>query len=282
MLIHGTIIVLTIATGLAILSIINVAIWLYALYSIRSSIKCLVRLGNNHLRKHVGTRISVIIPVRNEEETIPLLLKSLIDQKGSGSMEIIVVDDNSTDNTANIVKEYMQKYKNIKYIKINKIPHGWMPKPYLYHIGYRSSSGDILFFIDGDTWIKSSNLLLKLMNIVLRTNGIVSLLPIFICRTVRCKLMETLLTTFSHAFMGFDKVYDKNKKLAWYYGCCWAIKKKLYEKLGTHEIVKDSIVEDRDFAEHVKSSGYDIKIIHTPGHIAVSYTHLTLPTTERV
>ncbi len=267
MLLQETSVALVIAFGLAILSIANMIIWLYALYSIKLSIKCLFKLEDDYLVKSEQSCISVIIPTRNEEETIPLLLKSLINQKGYESMEIVIVDDDSTDNTADIVKEYMRKYQNIKYIRVDKIPHGWMPKPYLYYIGYRSSSGNVLFFIDGDTWIKSNDLLLKVMNAILQANGIVSLLPTFMCRTIRCKLVETLLTTFSHAFMGFNRVYNKNKKLAWYYGCCWGIKKEVYEELGTHEVVKDSIVEDRDFAEHVKRNGYDIRIIHTSGDV---------------
>ena len=285
MLLQEASVALIIAFGLEILSIINMIIWLYALYSIKSSIKCLFKLEDNCHGKNEGSHVSVIIPVRNEEETIPLLLKSLTNQKECESMEIIVVDDNSTDNTANVVKEYMKKYKNIKYIRVDKIPHGWMPKPYLYYTGYRSSNGDVLFFIDGDTWIKSKDLLLRVTNTILQTNGIVSLFPIFMCRTIRCKLVETLLTTFSHAFMGFNRVYNKNKKLAWYYGCCWGIKKKLYEELGTHKVVKDSIVEDRDFAEHVKRNGYDIKIIHTSGNVITKWydeIHDTIDVLARV
>lgn len=260
-----------VAIGLAIISMVNIAIWLHALYSIRSSIKCMVRLKNTHSRRHGKRSISIIIPARNEEETLPLLLKSLINQEELGFTEIIVVDDNSTDNTANIVKEYMRKYENIKYIKINKIPCGWAVKPYLYYIGYKYSSGDILFFIDGDTWITSSNLLSKIVDAVLETNGIVSLSPIFMCKTIRCKLVETLLTTFSHAYMGFNKVYDRNNKLAWYYGCCWAIKREIYEELGSHKIVKESIVEDRDFAEYAKRNGYTIKIIYTHGYVVTKW-----------
>jgi len=260
-----------VAFSLEILSIINIIAWLYALYSIKSSIKCLFKLEDNYPKTNEELRASVIIPVRNEEEIISLLLKSLTNQKGIKSLEIIIVDDNSTDNTASIVKEYMKKYKSIKYIRVNKIPSGWMPKPYLYYTGYNLANGDVLFFIDGDTWIKSKDLLLKVANIILETNGVVSLVPIFMCKTIRCKLIETLLTTFSHAFMGFNRVYNKNDKLAWYYGCCWGIKKKLYEKLGTHKIVRDSIVEDRDFAEHVKRNGFDIRIIHASGNVITKW-----------
>ncbi len=264
-------VVLVITIILSILSIANAVVWIYAFRSIRSSLRKLTRLGSGEHGRRSRVNVSVIIPVRNEEETISRLLNSLLDQVGIDSMEIIVVDDGSTDRTAAIVREFMGKSDRIRYVRIDEIPRGWAPKPYLYYTGYGLSCGEVLFFIDGDTWIKTQDLLSRVTELAMKTNGIVSLLPRFSCRTVRCRIIETLLTTFSHAFLGFDKVFDRGKRFAWYYGCCWAIRRDLYEELGTHKVVRESIVEDKDFAEYIKSRGYEIKVAYTPMYVETKW-----------
>ena len=61
-------------------------------------------------------KISVIVPVYNVEQYIRKCLDSLVNQTLQ-DIEIIVVDDGSTDSSASIIKEYCEKHKNIKYYK---------------------------------------------------------------------------------------------------------------------------------------------------------------------
>ncbi len=202
--------------------------------------------------------VSVIIPFRNE----PLLTKSLYSvfrQKTRFYREIIIVDDNS--DLENVV-ETIPRSKEIAYIRLHGLPRNWSPKTYSCYTGYRCSVGEVLLFLDADTWFTGDSVLEKLYSYVLEVNGIVSLLPRFVCNTIRCKIVETLLTTFSHSFLGFDKVVDQGKKLSWFYGCCWAIRRDVYEKLGTHSIVKNSVVEDRDFSEIAKSRRIPVKVVY--------------------
>lgn len=60
--------------------------------------------------KSTNPSISVVIPTYNSAETLELTLKSLIKQKYRGELEIIIVDDNSTDNTSEIIKKYGAKH----------------------------------------------------------------------------------------------------------------------------------------------------------------------------
>lgn len=65
-------------------------------------------------------RLSVIIPALNEEKYLPLLLKSLNKQKFKGSLQIIIVDGYSVDNTVKIAREFRKCFKDFKVIKANR------------------------------------------------------------------------------------------------------------------------------------------------------------------
>ena len=84
-----------------------------------------VSLNRHHLRKFKpkelikdGPLISVVVPARNEEHNLPRLLDSLINQSYR-NIEIIIADDQSTDRTPEIIKEYMAKDSRIRMISID-------------------------------------------------------------------------------------------------------------------------------------------------------------------
>lgn len=92
--------------------------------------------------------VSVIIPTYNRADKIYNSIYSVINQTYK-TWEIIVIDDNSEDNTEEIIKEFMQRYKNIRYIKLkeNKGPANAR------NIGIDNSKGGYIAFLDSDnTW----------------------------------------------------------------------------------------------------------------------------------
>ncbi|WFO75539.1 glycosyltransferase [Desulfurococcaceae archaeon MEX13E-LK6-19] len=247
----------TIMVIVGILTLIDIIVWIKASSWYTSSLKNISELKT---LRYPG-RISVIIPARNEWVTLRELLDKLLSYiKSRPGIEVMVVDDGSTDETPNAIKQLIRCSMGLlKYIRVNEIPKDWAPKPYLLYTGYLFSSGETLVFIDGDT-IPVDGSIVEYLAANTPPNTIASLAPRFHCRTRVCKIIETVLTTISHAFLGFNRVCDKKHRLAWYYGCCWSINRELYEKLGTHKIVKKSIVEDRDFAEIAKKNGVNIKV----------------------
>lgn len=108
-------------------------------------------------------KLSIVVPVYNVEGYIVDCLNSL-KINGLVSYEIIVVNDGSTDNSLNKIKEFMKanSYLNIKLI--NQANKGLS---YSRNIGLRAATGDYVFFIDSDDWINSdlfSELVLRLDN----------------------------------------------------------------------------------------------------------------------
>ena len=246
---------------LGVLGVLNTIIWFKAY---KWGLKSLQSLGDPSPKPMRGEPlVSIVVPARNEAENISLLLNSILEQD-YGNFEVIVVDDNSSDNTPKIVLEYAKRDRRIKLVRNNQSPPpGWSPKVYALMRGLEHVNPEtrILVFLDADTRLLARNTLRILISNAQSTRGIVSLNPRFKCPTRRCKIAETILTTFAHCFLGFNRVLDEKHKLAWFYGCCWAVSRETYEKLGTHYAVRHSLVEDRDLAERAKSMRIPLMVI---------------------
>lgn len=113
----------------------------------------------NRLRTCVGARgpgiprsVSVIIPARNEEHNLPNLLRSLASQPVK-PCETIVVDDGSTDRTAELARQL-----GAKVIPSQPLPDGWRGKTWACHQGAQAATRDLLLFVDADTWFEPEGL----------------------------------------------------------------------------------------------------------------------------
>lgn len=93
-------------------------------------------------------KISVILPIFNVEDCLDTAMDSLINQSiGFENIEVIMVDDCSTDNTPNIIKKYTEKYDNCKSIFLEE-NSGSAGKPR--NTGIKQASADYLMFMDPD------------------------------------------------------------------------------------------------------------------------------------
>ena len=104
---------------------------------------CRVSAVSGERKGEDDPRISIVVPARNEERNIGRLLDSL---KESGVHEIIVVDDQSEDGTAEVAAG-----RGAHVISGEALPEGWLGKPWACHQGARIATGDWLLFLDADT-----------------------------------------------------------------------------------------------------------------------------------
>lgn len=92
--------------------------------------------------------ISVIIPVYNGEKYLNKCLNSVINQTMFKKMQIIVVNDGSTDNTLCILREYEKQYDNMTIIDI---PNGGVSNAR--NVGIKNALGEYVTFVDADDWV---------------------------------------------------------------------------------------------------------------------------------
>lgn len=94
--------------------------------------------------------VSVIVAVRNGDLSLPILLNDLTSQTYSGKMEFIIIDDNSTDGTAKIIKDFSEKDSRVKYVVSSSGDSALAHKKRALDAGIQYSTGEILFFTDVD------------------------------------------------------------------------------------------------------------------------------------
>ncbi len=100
--------------------------------------------------KHERPLVSIAIPARNEEHFIEACVSSLIVQRYE-NIEILILDDNSTDNTAEKVRKLQEKDTRVRIIKGKPLKKGWRGKLYAMQQLYENSKGEYILFTDADT-----------------------------------------------------------------------------------------------------------------------------------
>ena len=102
----------------------------------------------------MGYKISIIVPVYNVEKYLRNTLSSIISQSiGFENLEVILIDDNSSDSSAQIIKEYADKYSNIKGIYFDK-GTGFPGKPR--NVGLKYATADYIMYLDSDDWFEEN------------------------------------------------------------------------------------------------------------------------------
>jgi len=104
---------------------------------------------DNIVNTYQGKLVTIVVPMYNAESYIEICLRSLIEQTYK-NIEIIVVDDGSTDNSRNICKDFANLDLRIKILHQNN--HG---VSYARNVGIAHSLGEFITFADADDWLES-------------------------------------------------------------------------------------------------------------------------------
>jgi len=234
--------------------------WIFLIKSMLKSFKETPYLERFEKIKHDYPKVSVILPARNEEDFLAKCLDTLVDQDYP-NYEIIVIDDSSQDSTGNIIIEYANKYSKIIPVSAKPKPEGWMGKNWACVEGYKKSTGDLLLFTDADT--KHSKNVITLVVDHLESNKLEALtvIPRLVTLDFWTNITLPMISTFLHTRFSAIRVNDPTKKTGYFFGSFFIINKKTYEKIGTHEGVKQEIIEDGALGKKVKENGHKMKMV---------------------
>jgi glycosyltransferase involved in cell wall biosynthesis len=98
-------------------------------------------------------RCSVVLAARDEEARIESTVRRLLAQSGV-QMEVIVVDDRSTDRTGEILQRLSTEDARVRLKRVDVLPEGWLGKSHACHVGASKAAGDWILFTDADCWLK--------------------------------------------------------------------------------------------------------------------------------
>jgi len=199
---------------------------------------------NQHRAPESYPRVSVIIPARNEENSLPVLLASLRNQDFVPD-EIIVVVGQSEDRTRQVADA-----KEVTVFDSEPLPEGWIGKPWACYQGARLAAGDVLIFLDADTCLEQGGLR-NIVDTYLERGGVVSIQPYH--RTVGLyEQLSAFFNTIMLAAMGAFTVLGRRIKPIGLFGPCVVVSKDSYLASGGHVTVKGEVVEDLALGESLK------------------------------
>jgi len=199
---------------------------------------------------------SVIVPARNEEAVIAACVESLIRQEEI--TEIVVVNDQSTDKTAEIVRHLAAKYPRVKMMDVAQLPAGWVGKNYAVWLGAREAKGDWLLFTDADA-VHEKHAAARAMEIAEeRGAALVSFSPEQIMETWYEKALIPYVYCRLAKRFSYKQVNDPEKTAAAANGQFLMIRRDVYEAVGGHASIAGEVLEDVALAKEVKGAGYRI------------------------
>lgn len=214
-------------------------------------------LRKAEIKRDYHPQVSVLVPARNEEDNIEKCVRSIMKQDYP-DFELIVLNDNSTDNTAGELK-ILQNEFDFKVIDGKELPAGWLGKNYACEQLSSEAKGEILIFTDADNW-HSKDAVTKTVSAMKHYNlSFLSAFPQQITKSFSEKLIipGIDLILYSLLILWFN-FFFKNPAFAAANGQWIAVRRKDYDELGGHSCVKDKVVEDVSLCREFKKQNYKV------------------------
>jgi chlorobactene glucosyltransferase len=194
-----------------------------------------------------GELVSVVVPARNEAATIVALLRSIL-AASYRPFEVLIVNDRSTDNTAELVKTVTDR--RVRLIQGEELPEGWYGKPWACYQGYREARGDILLFTDADTQHHPELLGRAVGALKHERAALVTVSPLQRCVTFWERVVMPqiwFLLALRYHPPAVNRARRQRDVIA--NGQFILTTRDVYEEVGTHAIVRQEVAEDLALAQ---------------------------------
>ncbi|HEX5836218.1 MAG TPA: glycosyltransferase [Anaerolineales bacterium] len=230
--------------------------------------------------------ISVCVPARNEERNIRACVESLLAQDYP-NLEVIVLDDRSTDTTPDILRELFLESDSslagkpgqaraLQIITGSDLPPDWAGKPHALHQASAATRGEWLCFVDADTFLAPNTLSACYAKAIETRADMFTIMTFQVLGSFWEKVVMPLVMTALSVGFSPRKVNDPHRRDAIANGQFILIRRPVYHAIGGHESVKDQIVEDKALAEQVKWNGYRL-IVADGQRVARTRMYTSLP-----
>lgn len=206
-------------------------------------------------------KISVLIPARNEEQNIHLLLGDLQKMKNE-NLEIIVFDDQSTDDTFKIVQKFANIDSRIKGIQSTGLPDSWLGKNNACFQLAQQAKGNYFLFVDADVRLKGNIIEEAVSHLKKHNLGLLSVFPTQIQKTwgekVSVPIMNYILLTLLPLIFVRISPFASHAAAN---GQFMLFNAHTYQKKQPHQTFKSSAVEDIAISRFFKKEKIKIACI---------------------
>ena len=207
--------------------------------------------------------VSVLLPLRDEAHRVEPCLRALLDvldglDGTAGPVELVVLDDGSTDGTPDVVRRVVAGHPQVRLVDGRPLPDGWLGKPQACHqlAGSADPASTVLVFVDADVTLASFAVASAVE--LLRHNGlqVVCPYPRQLAVTAAERLVQPLLQWSWLTTLPL-RVAERSSRssLSAGNGQFLVVDREAYARAGGHEAVKDSVLDDIALVRAVKAAG---------------------------
>ena len=201
--------------------------------------------------------VDIIVPARDEAETIGPVIASLLDQQYAGKFQVILVDDDSSDGTAEIARAAAAVRGNpsLRVISGARKPPAWSGKLWAVSQGVAGAEAAVLLLADADIVHDPRHL----ATLVARLNSprvdMVSEMVRLNCASLAERALVPAFVYFFQMLYPFSRVNDPSSAVAAAAGGTVLIRREALQRIGGIEAIKNSLIDDVALAKSVKRSG---------------------------
>ena len=216
--------------------------------------------------------LCVVIPARDEERNIGPCLEALC-RSAHPRLRIRVVDDGSTDRTAEIALEWASRDARVEVVQLHELPAGWLGKN---HAAWRGASGgneDWFLFVDADLRVAPSCLSQAMAAAIRLDADLLTLVPELEMRTFWEIAVQPVVAHMILLSLDTRAINRDENPQAAAMGPFLLFRREAYERIGGHQAVRSEVVEDLRLAEAVKRAGLRLVLARGSGVASLRMYH---------
>ncbi|KOX06777.1 glycosyl transferase [Micromonospora sp. NRRL B-16802] len=206
----------------------------------------------------VGEPVAVLLPLRDEATRVTPCLRALLAQRGVPGLRIVVLDDGSTDGTADVVRAVAGDDPRVTLLSGVAPPPGWLGKPHAcWQLATRvDPEATVLVFVDADVVLAPHAVAAAVTELRAARVTLLSPYPRIVVATAADRLVQPLLQWLWLTFLPLRAMErSRRPSLAAAGGQFLVLDRAGYTTAGGHAAVADKILEDVELARAVKRSG---------------------------
>lgn len=200
--------------------------------------------------------LSLIIPARNEADTLEAALHSVLAQTDYPGLEILVINDRSTDHTGEVLARIQATQPSLNVIPVESLPPGWLGKNHALQVGADLATGELLLFTDADIVFAPGTLRRAVSDLQNRQLDHLALLPNL---TVQGGLLGLFMAAFPIFFCLYAKPWNASNPKSKDFigvGAFNLIRKSVYQAIGGHAQIRMRPDDDVKLGKVIKHQGY--------------------------
>ncbi|MDG4832189.1 glycosyltransferase family 2 protein [Solwaraspora sp. WMMD1047] len=231
---------------------------LFTAHTLVNATRWLRRLPTAAAADPVGEPVAVLLPLRDEADRVGPCLRSLLAQRGVPRLRIVVLDDGSTDGTADVVRAVAGADARVRLVTGAPPPAGWLGKPHACQqlADQAGPAATVLVFVDADVVLAPHAVAAAVAELRAASATLLSPYPRIVAESAGERLVQPLLQWLWLTFLPLRAMERSPRpSLAAAGGQLLVVDRAGYRRAGGHAAVRDRILEDVELARAVKRSG---------------------------